>query len=85
MSFSVEVEPPAKKEFARLPPHIQQQIARRLEALEDNPFPIGAKKLERPLVGLRIRSGNYRVIYTVDIAAQVVRVKAVGHRKDVYR
>ncbi|MGI8436139.1 MAG: type II toxin-antitoxin system RelE family toxin [Chthoniobacterales bacterium] len=35
--------------------------------------------------GYRIRVGNYRVLYTVDAANQIVRITAVGHRKEVYR
>jgi len=34
---------------------------------------------------LRVRSGDYRVIYFVDDRARVVTVAAVGHRRDVYR
>jgi len=34
---------------------------------------------------LRVRSGDYRVIYAVDDATRVVRVVVVGHRREVYR
>ena len=33
----------------------------------------------------RIRSGDYRLIYTVDDGFLVIEVIAVGHRKDIYR
>ena len=43
----------------------------------------------RPLKGhrpyLRVRTGDYRVIYAVDDQARVVTVAAVGHRREVYR
>jgi mRNA interferase RelE/StbE len=42
-----------------------------------------------PLTGhrpyLRVRAGDYRVIYTVDDHSRVVTVAAVGHRREIYR
>jgi mRNA interferase RelE/StbE len=34
---------------------------------------------------LRVRVGDYRILYQVDSLAQVVLILAVGHRRDVYR
>ncbi|MGH7174302.1 MAG: type II toxin-antitoxin system RelE family toxin [Gemmataceae bacterium] len=31
------------------------------------------------------RRGPYRIIYELDDAAKLVRVVAIGHRRDVYR
>jgi mRNA interferase RelE/StbE len=33
----------------------------------------------------RIRAGDYRVIYDFDLAKGVLRLLAVGHRREVYR
>ena len=45
--------------------------------------------MSRPLTGhrpyLRVRSGDYRVIYSVDDRARMVTVAAVGHRREIYR
>ena len=45
------------------------------------------KELERLPTKLieRIRVGDYRVIYSVEDAAHMVDIVAVGHRRDVYR
>jgi len=32
----------------------------------------------------RIRVGDYRIVYAIDDQRRVVRVAAVGHRRDVY-
>jgi mRNA interferase RelE/StbE len=32
-----------------------------------------------------VRSGDYRIIYTIEDTALVVLVVALGHRKNVYR
>jgi mRNA interferase RelE/StbE len=34
---------------------------------------------------LRVRSGDYRVIYTVDDSARAVTIAAVGHRREIYQ
>lgn len=34
---------------------------------------------------LRIRVGDYRIVYTVDEEQRVVRIADVGHRSDIYR
>ena len=65
------------------------QIKRKIEALSQDPYPVGCKKLqgiasnEEPIY--RIRSGDYRVLYVVRESPPVVIVLAINHRKDVYR
>ncbi len=62
------------------PPQNHETVAH----LEDNPRPYGSKKLwggER----YRIRVGDYRVLYTIDDALRKIEVRAVGHRREVYR
>jgi mRNA interferase RelE/StbE len=40
-------------------------------------------KGHRPYV--RVRSGDYRIIYAVDDETHVVTVAVIGHRREVYR
>ena len=51
--------------------------------LGEDPQPPGAKALQgRP--GLRVRIGNYRIIYTIEEDVLTVVIVALGHRRDVY-
>ena len=51
--------------------------------LADDPRPPAARMLRgRP--GLRVRVGDYRVIYTVADDVLLVVVVTLGHRRDVY-
>ena len=53
--------------------------------LLENPQRVG-KRLQPPLEGKwSARRGQYRIIYTIDSAAQVVTVLHVSHRRDTYR
>jgi mRNA interferase RelE/StbE len=54
-------------------------------AVADNPRRLG-KQLDEPLDEVwSTRRGDYRVLYTVDDAAQTITVTAVAHRRDAYR
>lgn len=51
--------------------------------LAQDPRPPGARALQgRP--GLRVRVGDYRILYTVDDDVLLVVVVRLGHRRDVY-
>jgi mRNA interferase RelE/StbE len=84
VSWRVEVQRSAEKELARIAPQTRPRIGSALRALVDDPFPHGAIKLHNR-DGFRIRVGEYRVLDTVDRETRLIRVVAIGHRKDVYR
>lgn len=84
MKYQVELETRAKREFLALPPEVQERIADAIEDLKTNPRPPGSKRLVGT-AGYRIRTGDYRILYTVDDPGRVVRVYRLGHRRDIYR
>ena len=47
--------------------------------------PPGCEKLSGHPDRYRVRQADYRVVYCVDEAEQVVLVVKVGHRREVYR
>ena len=57
MNWQVEIVRDARKEFSRLPPHMQARIAKAILALENDPFPHSCKKLKNR-DGWRIRVGD---------------------------
>jgi mRNA interferase RelE/StbE len=63
---------------------LRDRVNAAIDGLAEDPRPFGATKL----VGrddLRIRVGDYRVVYAVDDEAHVVVVARIAHRQDVYR
>ncbi|MEK6544375.1 MAG: type II toxin-antitoxin system RelE/ParE family toxin [Elusimicrobiota bacterium] len=85
MSYRLSIKRSAEKEMDRIPSHIHKKISDRIGSLAIDPFPVGCKKLQSSNDAFRIRIGDYRVLYTVDRANNVVEVYAAGHRRDVYR
>jgi mRNA interferase RelE/StbE len=84
MKWRIVLARSAEKDLARLSSETRLHLGRALRALEDNPFPPAAK----PLKGreqLRLRVGDYRVLYVLDHGAHLLTIVAIGHRRDVYR
>ncbi|NLW34364.1 MAG: type II toxin-antitoxin system RelE/ParE family toxin [Syntrophorhabdus aromaticivorans] len=78
--YTVYLKRSAEKELKELPPKVHDKIIKVLLSLRENPFPRNAKKLHGR-EGVRIRAGNYRVLYLVDDEKKKIEVVAVGDRK----
>ena len=84
MAYKIEFVPRALKELAAIPETDQTRIAKRIDALAENPRPPQCRKLRGAEDVFRIRSGDYRVIYVVADKVVTVTVVRVGHRRDIY-
>ena len=84
--YSLRIKESAAKELEAVSRKSdRQRIVRRVQALGDNPRPIGSETLAGYKDRYRIRQGAYRVVYAVDDTSRVVEVVRVGHRREVYR
>jgi mRNA interferase RelE/StbE len=84
-NHSVEIEPPAWDAVMNLPTRDQERVIKTLESLEENPRPSGVKKLQGGGNLYRVRSGDFRIIYSIEDARLVVLVVKIGNRREVYR
>jgi mRNA interferase RelE/StbE len=84
VTYVVELETRARREYLALPAAVQRRIADALDDLGRDPRPPGAKGVLGSS-GFRLRRGEYRILYTVDDKARRARVYRVGHRREVYR
>ncbi|BCG62718.1 MAG: mRNA interferase RelE/StbE [Methyloprofundus sp.] len=75
----------AKKELKRLPKSTIGKILFSVEQLQSNVHPVGSKKI----VGLehtyRLRTGDYRIVYSIENEDLIIEIIRVGHRKEIYR
>lgn len=83
MTYQVELRPAAVRALKRIDHQDRDRIRGAIALLGENPRPPGAKTL-LGRAGLRVRVGNYRIVYTVDDNILVVAVITLGHRRDVY-
>jgi mRNA interferase RelE/StbE len=56
-----------------------------MHRLGSDPMPAGARQLKGQPGAMRIRVGDYRIVYAVHNDRLVVLVIRLGHRRDVYR
>lgn len=83
MTHRIELRPAAIKALKQVDHQDRDRLRGAIALLAEDPRPPGARPLRgRP--GLRVRIGQYRIIYTVDDSVLVVVVVTLGHRRDVY-
>jgi mRNA interferase RelE/StbE len=85
MPYRVELKPRAAEQLRKLPRDIQQRISKKLNQLRDNPRPSGVQKLRGADNLYRVRLGDYRIVYAIDDANELITVADMGDRKDIYR
>jgi mRNA interferase RelE/StbE len=84
-AYAIDVRPRARRSLRQLDPSVRETVAQVIDGLAADPRPAGFLPLTGRRPYLRVRSGDYRVIYTVDDSARVVTIAAVGHRREIYR
>ncbi len=86
MKYEVEISESAEKSLEKIPKKDRLKILEKIDALEHDPMPAGSIKLKGyKEVLYRIRSGNYRVVYSVKQEVLIILVVEVGHRREIYR
>ena len=83
--YEILIKPTAVKEIEAIPrKKDRRRVVDRIKGLADEPRPAGCEKLSAQ-DRYRVRQGNYRIVYSVEGQARIIRIVKVGHRKDVYR
>jgi len=67
----------------KLDPRVRRRVQGAIALLAHDPRPPGARALQGR-AGLRVRVGDYRIIYAVEDDVLLVVVVRLGHRRDVY-
>jgi len=66
-----------------LPPDVKRSVKEALRSLSANPF--SGAPLMRELSGLwRFKVRRFRIIYELDRKARIIRIFAIGHRREIY-
>ncbi|MFA5515749.1 MAG: type II toxin-antitoxin system RelE/ParE family toxin [Desulfuromonadales bacterium] len=72
------------KDLRALPKAAVLAILQRIDALAEDPRPVGCEKLSAQ-ERYRVRQGVYRILYEIQDRDLVVTVVKIGHRREVYR
>ena len=82
--YKLGVSNRALKELEKLDNAAYLRISDKINALENNPRPIGSIKLT-DLEGYRIKQGDYRILYKINDNKKEIVVYKISHRKDIYK
>ena len=82
-AYRIELRPAAVRALRKLDPRVRHRVQGAIALLAQDPRPPGARALQGRS-GLRVRVGDYRIIYTVEDDVLLVVVVRLGHRRDVY-
>ena len=85
VTYAIEVLPAAERDLRKVHPEIRARIRGAVLKLAVDPRPPGARALKDRPGYLRVRIGDYRIIYTIEDDVLRVVVVRLGHRGDVYR
>ena len=83
--YAIVFTPAAKRDLNALPRTILRRVDAKIQSLRENPRPQNMKKLRGREGFLRVRVGDYRIVYQVADDRLVVLVVRIGHRREVYR
>ena len=86
MKYEVEISESAEKSLGKIQKKNRLQIIEKIDSLEQEPTPSGSIKLKGYKdVLYRIRSGDYRIVYSIKQKMLIVLIVEIGHRREIYR
>ena len=84
-TYNIQLKPAAERSLRKLDKINRLRVARAIDKLATNPYPAQAHKLQGKEDLLRIRVGDYRIIYQVLKKKICVLVIRIGHRSEIYK
>lgn len=84
MSYQVNLPKAVQKQLNTLPQELKQRILKALVQLQEEPRPVNSLQMKGGQ-GFRLRIGDYRVLYDIDDSSQIVNLRRIGHRREIYR
>lgn len=83
MDYQIFIDKYALKQLKEIDKKEIPKIKEKILNLSVEPRPLDCIKLKGQ-EAYRIRSGNYRIIYEIFDKQLIIRVIAIGHRKEIY-
>ena len=84
MNYQIIIPNAVQKQIKKLPRDVQDDILDGLIKLQTNPRPSGYLKMKNT-EGYRIRVGDYRILDDINDQEQKIKLRRIGHRRNVYK
>ncbi len=82
--FQIKLSNRAKKDLKRLDKRFLDKVSVSIDVLVANPF-LGEKMSGEYAGSYRVKIPPIRIIYSVDFEREIISIKTVGHRGDIYK
>ena len=73
-SFSIGFKPSVDKDLRRLPKDLVTRVMEKIEDLKSEPFPPQAVKIPVADRLYRLRVGDYRIVYEVEVKKKMITI-----------
>ena len=83
--YQVNFQSSVEKDLRKLSSENCDRLLTRIEELANDPLPVQSIRLKGTEGLYRVRVGDYRIIYEVDLPAKSLLIHYVRHRREVYR
>lgn len=84
--YQIRILKEAVQDFEKFDKTVARRIVRKINWLAENAETIQPKGLRRNFAGLaKIREGDYRIVYEIIHAEEILVIHFIGHRSDVYK
>jgi mRNA interferase RelE/StbE len=83
--YSIEVSATAERQLRKLSKRNQHSVINVIKQLGVEPRPRGCRKLRAYDDIYRVKTGVFRILYSVEDGHLLVLVLKIGHRKGIYR
>ncbi len=84
--YQIRLLKEAVRDLEKLDREIARRIIKKMDRLAEKAESIRPKALKSNLAGLaKLREGDYRIIYEVLHAEEIIIVRFIGHRSEVYK
>jgi mRNA interferase RelE/StbE len=85
MSYQFEFDPDAIADLEKLSPTVRDRILRKINWLATNFETTSPLGLTANLSGFyKLRVGDYRIIYDIELETQIIVIIRIGHRSKIY-
>lgn len=83
-TYSIDFKPSVDKDLRSLPRDLISRVMEKIEELKSEPFPPQAVKISVADRLHRLRVGDYRIIYEIDLERLKIVIYYIRHRSVVY-
>ena len=82
--YKISITNRAEKDLKRLERSTKNRVVTSISSLAEEPRPAGCRKIQSEEGVWRIRVGDWRIAYIIDVSNQEITIIRIAHRREFY-